>query len=196
MVQADGTGTDESHIWYRLDRLDCIIGVGGCWDEVATSGGGPGVIGERVVGSRIYDHVSGHFTRKFLKEFLARARSSLVLTRQSYRCDTPHAKRLMEMRAEVESPDFLRVTHQTLDVQALPFPVHVRQAPRAEARRLRCSICNRLRPKGRPAWCEPEEIARPGETSLVVHTVCPDCREQISLRRQHGVFSRVHVDGS
>lgn len=179
--------TGDAQIWYLLDRDDRIIGLDGAWNDTAVQGGGPKAVSERVMGTRIYDHVAGHFTKKFLREFLDRARCSGQLTRQSYRCDTPLRKRLMEMRAEVEPGDVLRVSHCMVGGSALPFAIPFRDVPRPQARHLRCSICNRLKGRGEHAWREPEDVASAGETLLVVHTVCPDCRGRIGRRRREAI---------
>lgn len=184
MVTLAENETGGADIWYLLDRDDRIIGLDGTWNDVAMQGGGPKAVSERVMGTRIYDHVAGHFTKKFLREFLDRARCSGQLARQSYRCDTPLLKRLMEMRAEIEPGDLLRVSHCTVGASALPFAIPVRDVPRPQARHLRCSICNRLKARGEHDWREPEDAASAGETLLVVHTVCPDCRAGIGLRRR------------
>lgn len=180
MPAGGDSGEDEAaEIWYRLDLDDRIVAVGGDnWDSV----------GQAVVGTRVYDHVAGHFTRKFLRDFLSRARAAEGLTRQCYRCDSPGTKRLMEMRTEMEHGRGLRVVHRTLASCVLVFPVHVRDVQRASAQYLRCSSCNRMRGKGDDVWREPDEAVTPGGTALVVHTVCPDCRHGIDLRRQSRIF--------
>lgn len=164
--------------WYVLDADDRITGIGG-------AGWPPG--SDHYPGTRIYDHVAGHFTKRFLKDFLAQARSRGA-TRQCYRCDSPTAKRLMEMSAVMEEGETLRVAHRMLGASALPFAVHFREVPRASARRLRCSSCNRLRGIRSAVWLEPEDELQAGETALVVHTVCPDCRSHIGMRRQSSIF--------
>lgn len=181
MPGMEETGRAEaSDIWYCLDADDRIIAVGGGhWTSA----------GRSVVGTSIYDHVSGHFTRRFLKEFLGRARTGGVSTRQCYRCDAPDAKRLMEMCAEMEDGRVLRVVHRGLAVSALPFQVQVREVPRTKARHLRCSSCNRLRGRNDDAWREPEDALEAGEMALVVHTICPECRRGIDMRRQSGIFT-------
>ena len=37
-------------------------------------------------------------------------------------------------------------------------------------------------------WMEPEESTAAGETLLVMHTICPDCRMQVGMRRQGAIF--------
>jgi hypothetical protein len=169
-------------IWYRLDSQDRIVGTGGAWIKIA-SDGSDRLAAERVIGTSIYVHVAGHFTRKFLQAFLSQARLSAGQARQTYRCDSPYLKRFVEMRAMPEGCDRLLVSHQTLDEQPLPFPIQVLQVSRQRASRLRCSICNRLRRKNDGVWREPEDSVHRGETALVIHTVCEDCRKSVSGRR-------------
>jgi hypothetical protein len=164
--------------WYVLDPDDRITGIGG-------SGWPAG--SEAYPGTRIYDHVAGHFTRQFLKDFLQQARSR-GSTRQCYRCDSPVAKRLMEMSAVMQEGETLRVAHRMLGARALPFAVHFHEVPRASARLLRCSNCNRLRGIRGDVWREPEDGLQAGQTALVVHTVCPECRSHIGMRRQSAIF--------
>lgn len=177
---ADAGESRDREIWYRLDVDDRIIAVGG--DDW-------GAAGQAVIGSRIYDHVAGHFTRRFLREFLDRARRGGVPTRQCYRCDTPDTKRLMEMSAEMEDGRGLRVVHRMRAASALPFQVQFRDVPRTKSRRLRCSTCNRLRNRNDEVWREPEDAVKAGEMALVVHTICPDCRQGIDMRRQSSIFT-------
>lgn len=181
MPLGEGAGeTRGPEIWYLLDVDDRIIAVGGGdWTSA----------GHAIVGSRIYDHVAGHFTRRFLKEFLDQARRGGVPPRQCYRCDTPDTKRLMEMSAEMQDGRVLRVAHRMLAASALPFQVHFKDVPRTKSRRLRCSTCNRLRGRNDEVWREPEDAVNAGEMALVVHTICPDCREGIDMRRQSSIFT-------
>jgi hypothetical protein len=169
-------------IWYRLDSQDRIVGTGGAWIKIA-SDGSDRLAAERVIGTSIYVHVAGHFTRKFLQAFLAQARVSAGQVRQTYRCDSPDLKRFVEMRAMPEGCDRLLVSHQTVDEQPLPFRIQVLQVSRQRASRLRCSICNRLRRKSDGVWREPEDSVHRGDTALVIHTVCEECRRSVSGRR-------------
>jgi len=175
-------GLDDLEIWYRLDRHDRIVGTGGPWIQSAPAGA-DGVATAQVLGSSIYDHVAGHFTRKFLKAFLGEARSSAGQARQTYRCDSPLLRRFVEMRATPEGEDRLLVSHQTIDEQPLPFPIQIMQASRQRASRLRCSLCNRLRRKSESVWQEPEDSLDRGQTALVIHTVCEDCRKSVGGRK-------------
>jgi hypothetical protein len=172
-------------LWYCIDSAGRIVSVGGEWDASALSNDGRALVGDSVVGTSIFDHVSGHFTRKFLREFFQRARAFGSEDRVSYRCDAPHAKQLMEMRAEAGDESLLRITHRTLGQVPTPFPIVVREAsPRALAHFLRCSLCNRLRRRagGEADWREAESFAAEAVPTPVIHTVCPDCRSGVSAR--------------
>jgi hypothetical protein len=179
-----GTDDAQAETWYRVDSEDRIVGVGGGWRTGAPESGAEAA-GPSVIGTSLYDHVAGHFTRKFLKDFLRRARESPVAPRRTYRCDSPQAKRLMEMRAEACDPGVLQVTHRALDERPLPFPIRFEEVgKRAIAGVLRCSLCNRLRRKlgDIAVWREPETCVAPDSTTRVVHTVCQDCRNGIAAK--------------
>jgi hypothetical protein len=176
--------------WYRLDAEDRIVGVGGAWDAFARENGGDALAGDVLVGTRVYDHVVGHFTRRFLKDFLARARAAGGATRQSYRCDSPQAKRLMEMSAEACEAGTLCVSHKVIDERPLPFPVPMEDVTRRGVTGvLRCSNCNRVRGRGdsEKDWREPELAPKSGGPMRVIHTVCADCRKGISARERWGL---------
>jgi hypothetical protein len=176
--------------WYRLDADDRILAVGGNWDAFARENGGEALVGGGLAGTRVYDHVAGHFTRRFLKDFLARARASGSATRQSYRCDAPHAKRLMEMRAEACEGGGLRVSHRLIDERPMRIPMPTQDVTRAGIPGvLRCGNCNRVRGAGSSGkeWREPDVAPATGGPMKVIHTVCVDCRNGISARERWGL---------
>lgn len=160
-----------AEIWYRLDGSDLIEEVGGPWSEPESS---PGILGRS-----IYDFVIGHFTRRFLREFLTEARRANLPRSRPYRCDIPNLKRLIEMRAIPMPAGHLLVEHRLLQIEPLPFDINF-TSPRksGEARYLRCSHCNRLRKRSSPVWNEPESgpDLNPEMPLAVIHTICADCR--------------------
>jgi hypothetical protein len=173
-----------SDLWYRIDRHDRIVAYGGAWrstpaEDVADAKPAPGVIG-----TRIYDHVSGHFTRRFLREFFEQARrQTATAKRRTYRCDGPGQKVLVEMTAHADENGSIVTTHRDVEVAALPFHIaFVDVRSRRMASALRCSMCNRLKSLQGGEWREPEEVARPNVVTPVVYTVCSDCRRGIAAR--------------
>ena len=170
--------------FYRLDAWDRLVEWGGPqWASFADDDGGAEPAAGNLGGDSIYDHVAGHFTKRFLKAFFAEARAADAPLSRTYRCDSPRAKRLMQMRAICEGDGGLRIEHRLVEESQLPAQAARDQA--ADARRapyLRCSICNRLKPRGAQAWREPEAYAVPAQPLEVVHTVCPECRRGVRAR--------------
>lgn len=167
----------------RIDRFDRIVELAGddVADFVETM---PAAAPNGLIGSSIYDHVSGHFTRRFLRSFIEDARKSGGQPRRFYRCDSPHHRRLMEMRAIPEGDGSVRLEHRLVEESPFDFPIEVRAAAkRGLAYYLRCSNCCKLRPIRHGEWCEPEDYAQPGHAHQVVHTICPACQSGQVVRR-------------
>ena len=174
----------DSDVWYRIDRQDRITAFGGAWRSVPIEETAGAVPAAGVIGTRIYDHVSGHFTRRFLREFFQQARRQTATSkRRTYRCDGPGQKVLVEMTAHADECGNILTTHRDVEVVTLPFNVNVVDVrSRRMASVLRCSMCNRLQSLQGGGWREPEEVARPNVVTSVVHTVCSDCRQGIAAR--------------
>lgn len=160
-----------AEIYYKLDPDDHIEDVGGAWSEPDSR--------DNVLGQSIYDYVIGHFTRKFLREFLTEARSANIPRSRPYRCDTPNLKRLIEMRAIPMAGGHLLLEHRLLQVAPLPFDIPFTSArKKGDAHYLRCSHCNRLRKRSTVLWIEPESGREfsPEFPLTVIHTICAECR--------------------
>lgn len=175
-------GAGHSVFRCRIDRFDRIVELAGrdLTDFVETRAGAE----NDVIGTSIYDHVSGHFTRRFLRSFIEHARKSGEQPRRLYRCDSPHYRRLMEMRAIPEEDGAVCLEHRLIEESRFDFPIDVRAAPkRGLAYYLRCSNCCRLRPIRHGEWREPEYYAQPDRIHQVVHTICPSCQSGQVVRR-------------
>jgi len=169
--------------FYLLDAEDRILDWGGPnWGKFAAENGGDELMTRDIAGQPIYDHVAGHFTKKFLREFLSGAREGTGPTRRTYRCDSPRVKRLMEMSAHDAGAGALSVEHRLVAEAPLAVEVAlIESAPARAVDTLRCSICNRLRRSGGGDWREPDAYERAGEIR-VVHTVCHDCRTGLAAQ--------------
>lgn len=181
-VEAEAqTGGD---VWYRIDRHDRIIAFGGAWRSVPVEEANGNAPAADVIGTRIYEHVSGHFTRRFLREFFQQARrQTATAKRRTYRCDGPGQKVLVEMTAHADETGNILTTHRDVEIVTLPFNIDVVDVrSRRMASVLRCSMCNRLQSLKGGEWREPEEVVPPNVVTPVVHTVCPDCRQGIAAR--------------
>lgn len=164
----------------RIDADDRIVEVGGAGLEASEA---DRARGSAAIGSSLYAHVSGHFTRRFLQSFISDARASATPQRRVYRCDSPESRRLMEMRSSVAENGDLILEHRLIEENDFDFPVHVQAASRRGlADYLRCSNCCKLRPIRSGIWREPEEYAIAGHTAQAVHTICPACQGGESVR--------------
>jgi hypothetical protein len=187
MMQPNAVETDTRAVcdlWYRIDRNDRIVAYGGPWRCTPVEDVAGAVPTSGVIGTRIYDHVSGHFTRRFLRQFFEQARrQTATVRRKTYRCDGPGQKVLVEMTAHADENGGIVTTHRDVEVAALPFHIAVLNVrSRRLASALRCSMCNRLKNLQGGEWLEPEKVARPDVVTSVVHTVCSDCRQGIAAR--------------
>lgn len=182
-ARAEPVQAEENRVFRcRIDRFDRIMDLAGenITDFEETVRAAP----DGLIGSSIYDHVSGHFTRRFLRSFIEHARKSGEQPRRLYRCDSPHHRRLMEMRAIPEEDGAVCLEHRLIEESRFDFPIEVRAAPkRGLAYYLRCSNCCRLRPIRHGEWREPEDYARPDHTHQVIHTICPSCQSGQVVRR-------------
>jgi len=170
--------------YYLLDADDHILTWGGPrWESAALAGGATTLAGGDLVGQSIYAHVAGHFTQRFLRAFFAEARAARTGLKRAYRCDSPNAKRLFEMRAEPMGDGALRVEHWLLDETPMAFEVAT-QETRGAVRlgHMRCSMCNRLRRRGTREWREPDAFPQGSGPVAVVHTVCEGCRRGVAAR--------------
>ena len=96
--------------FYSLDAQDRIADWGGpSWSRFATENAGARLAVRDLRGERIYDHVAGHFTQRFLRQFFVDVRRAEAPLERTYRCDSPSVKRLMRMRASRVGEFGLRV---------------------------------------------------------------------------------------
>jgi hypothetical protein len=167
--------------FYTLGADDRIVDCGGPgWGDFARANGAPYLAAAGLRGDSIYDHVAGHFTQRFLREFFVAARAATRPLTRAYRCDSPRVKRQMEMCACVEPGKRLRVEHRLVSEMAMAVEVAPQELWRqSRVEFSRCSICNRLKRLGLGDWREPDEAGVAGPLR-VVHTVCQGCRSAIS----------------
>lgn len=169
--------TASTSTFYRLDAQDRIVSAGGEWDEFALANGADDLLAEHVIGTSIFNHVSGDISAMFLRTLLNGARTLQRTTTRPYRCDSPGMKRYMEMVVEPDDGAEVTVHHRLLRTESLPANFHfaVRQG---SALVTRCSMCNRLKVAGQ--WQEPDAAWAEGrlaaeQTTPVIYGVCPDC---------------------
>ncbi len=110
--------SDDTPLYYRLDRNDRIVEVGGTWDHFAQENGGEDVVSDRILGTQLFKHVSGKTSRDFIWTAVDSVRKLAAPRRFAYRCDSPEFKRFMEMLITPDAAGGLLVEHTTLRVEA------------------------------------------------------------------------------
>lgn len=175
---------DWSSVTYRVDANDTITDVGSEWDRHARLNDADRLVADRIIGTRLYTHVSGDTCRTFVWTMLDGVRKVGKPVVQPYRCDGPDCKRQMEMRISPEPGDGLLLEHRLVEVTPLARPVRfVASGPGSLAPIVRCSMCNRL--KVRQQWQEHDRLpmqAMGGSAGIpVIYGVCATCREAARL---------------
>lgn len=177
--------SDWSNLYYRVDADDRIVEVGGEWDRFARENDGSAVLTERVLGTRLFTHITGEATRLLVLTLFDAARMLEKPIVRTYRCDGPGCKRHMEMRISPQPSATLMLEHRLVKVEEAPlgarFSYETRPSPTTT---VRCSMCNRLKASG--GWNELElepSVARlaPGSRAAVIYGICPDCFEAAKL---------------
>lgn len=183
---------DDNEVFYRLDRANRIIEVGGAWDRFANENDGGHLAAGSVLGTNLLDHVSGDATRYFLRSALNGVRRRGAARERRYRCDSPVMERVMGMVIEAEADGGLKVRHRLLQTRRVE-PVLAYKIAAAAMRPgeliVRCSFCLRLRRRNK--WLEPEEAIREWGLATskpleVAYGVCPVCRA--AAKQRAGAF--------
>lgn len=170
--------------FYLLDAHDQIVDAGGLWDEFARENDGGNALVTRVLGTCIFDHISGDTSTMFLDSLLKYTRTLKRSSTRCYRCDSPGIKRFMEMNLVPQTDGGVLVVHRLLRTEILPgqFIFTVQRGVNIFA--VRCSMCNRLKIDGE--WTEPDQAFASGKLvanhqTAVIYGVCPECKGGLTV---------------
>ena len=183
IVQANTAGSEEG-IAYRVDRSDTIVWLSDSWQTFALANDWQ--TPDDVLGTSIWESITGRETTLIWRELLARARQGVPIN-VPFRCDSPGTRRFLQLsitpgnRGEI---DFRSTTLGLVEREPLAL-VSAHYGPDENIRC--CSWCKRFDTDG---WVEVEEaVARLGllehESRPVTHVMCPDC--EVSVRRDAGL---------
>jgi hypothetical protein len=158
-----------------------ITRVNAAWDVAAVADGAPALT-DGVVGTSLWEHVSGAETRQLYAAVHAAVRRTGRAVVLAVRCDAPEERRWMHLavrsagRGQLEIRSTLvrredRARVALLDAAAARGVEHV----------LMCSVCNRIRVRADGAWGEAD---RAGAAPTAVqprldHGVCRDCASEV-----------------
>ena len=181
--------SEDKPLFYRLDRTDRIVEVGGEWDRFAEENGGSDVVANRIIGTPLFKHVAGEASRNYIWTAVDMVRKLITPRRFAYRCDSPSQKRFMEMVIKPDASGGVLMEHYTVRVEPLrPKARFVAGREGAPALIIRCSMCNRTRHQG--IWLEPdvavaEKALEPDGTHQVAYGVCTQCRQLAGRAPDH-----------
>lgn len=186
---SDG-GVKSIVVEYRLDAHDRIVAVNEDWRRFATANGTGTLMPENVVGRPLRDFVSGDITRMFVDTLLQGVRLTGRERTVPYRCDSPDAKRYMEMTVAPTPSGGIVTSHRVVREERFAAPnAFVAGAGRGQRRDLikRCSMCNRLSRNG-GELVEPELARSAGwllgaAATPVIYFVCKACQALVKDQR-------------
>ncbi len=174
---------DKNIVSYRIDASDRIVEASDSWDVFAAENKAPRLTRKEVVGRFLWDFIEGSDTRHLFRLMLSKARASLSSMRIPFRCDSPEARRFMEMEIRPRPDCSIDFVCATLKTEArTPVAFIDPDVDRSNEWRTICSWCKRIKMPG-GEWAELEEgirrldlfgTKRPPRMS---HGICPEDQE-------------------
>lgn len=175
---------DKNVTSYRVDASDRIVGASDSWDVFAVENKAPQLTRKDVLGRQLWDFIDGSETRHVFRLMLSRARASLSVMKVPFRCDSPEAKRFMEMEIRPLPDGSIDFVCTTLKTEArTPVAFIDPDVDRSNEWRTICSWCKRVKMPG-GEWAELEEAVRrldlfgSKKPPRMSHGICPDDLER------------------
>jgi hypothetical protein len=181
---------------YRIDADARIEWVDDGWDRfIEENAGAPALTRERVIGTSLWDWLTGAETKHLYTLLVARVRKTQRAVTLPFCCDAPHLRRDLELTM---SPTKRGVAfHSRLRQMRTRAPANLLDARAARSDELlrMCSVCKRVAAPG-DRWEEVEDtIARlelfdAPTMPQISHGLCEPCFE--SAMRQVGSDAPAH----
>lgn len=164
---------------YELDRDDRIVVVNGGWREFARANGAAH-LAHAVVGTAVWEWMAGVEVEHLYRLLFARVRKTGRSVTIPFRCDSPDARRFMELEICALPAGGLRCSARIERLEprrSIPFLDS--GVSRSDALVAICSWCKRVR-EGEDRWLEIEDASSrlglllppfPG----ITHSICPQC---------------------
>lgn len=163
---------------YRIDARDRVASVETAWLQFE-----PGR--SRQPSVSVWDYISGYEVRHLFKMMFDSARADRREVSVPFRCDTPTARRFMELKIEPQDDGCLSIAGQMLHEESRDSVELLASDERDPDRYLEiCSWCKRI-DLGGDNWVEVEDAVR--ELDLLSeplmptlnHSVCFDCMDKV-----------------
>jgi hypothetical protein len=176
-----GNALADDDVSYRLDDQDRIVEVNSNWDRIARENDGEAVVADRILGTKLYAHVTDEPSRMYVWTMLDSVRKLHRPSVKLYRCDSPDLKRHMQMTILPESGGGLLVQHRLIRTEKAPLRIRYICQPGARPSLvLRCTMCVKLKIEG--AWITSDAtilagIGQRDGSVRVAYSICEDCRD-------------------
>ena len=166
---------------FSIDRHDQIVAVNDTWTTFALANDAPDLVNERVLQRSIWDFIVDTTTRQLYGDLLLRVRRGIP-ARFPFRCDSPTARRHLEMRLTPKPDHTVRFESVVLASELrVQQPLWDRHVQRGEDLVRVCSWCKRVEMAGE--WFNVEDAI--GRLRLferhamprLSHGICRDCLE-------------------
>ena len=177
---------------YTIDVNDVIVHVNDAWRVFASENDGMD-LGERVVGSWLWQHIAGLEVKNLYRILLERVRKEGKTVRVPFRCDAPDLRRDMMLEVKSLPGGAVHFSSWVLEESERPR-IDLLDAQRdidpTESLQM-CAWCKRIG-TGEEGWQELEDALAEVEIfsrtlfPKITHAVCPDCQAMV-LKELAGV---------
>lgn len=165
---------------YVIDENMRIVAVGGDWEKFGQENQALNLSFCDVKNRSIFDFVMGEASRLWLHSLIRMVIETKEIVRQSYRCDSPEAKRYMLMTITPQDNGHLTIEHTLTSEKARGNRLEINYAcTETEASTLmHCNVCGHLRIDGE--WIDPDSEKNTTSTFHNVNgTTCERCLKEI-----------------
>ena len=170
---------------YRVNAENRISYVDSTWVAFAAENGLPSLTAKLVIGTLLWDYISGAGMRQFYRMFMAKVRSTGLPVNVPFRCDGPDCRRFMEMGIILLARNALEFRNYLVREEPRPrVELFNPKFPRKGELLTVCSWCKKVKAS---RWLEAEDAVRELKlfesigVPMISHGICPDCER--TLRR-------------
>jgi hypothetical protein len=170
-----------STVTYTIDANDCLLAMGGDWDEFADRNGSPECFAEELIGTNLFDAIADDMTAKLYRTIFSQVRAVNKPFSMPFRCDGDGVRREMHMTVTPLAHGHLSI----VSVMVREVAESDRPACQnvAQSTLIRCSACNKLLIHG--AWIDLRDAvqrglcAPEGQNLAVSYGICEPCRQAV-----------------
>jgi hypothetical protein len=175
--------TPSHRITYELDAQDRIRTTGADWDRFALANGAPELASHRIRLEPLWRFVTGIEVQHLLRLLFERVRSRNTTIRLPFRCDSPSARRFMELTVRPLPAHALTVESRLLRTETRQYVPLLERSPRLRYGFLTmCSWCKRIRLVN-GEWAEVEravevmDLFTSADLPMISHGICRSCAD-------------------